>query len=443
MHVLWHLDPATPLPHAEDVATFRTEEFVARARGRRLDDPWPQDWEMPLSPRWRRALARALDPLADAVFRKHYGDNRGLKFLETSLDADRVSIEAGRAGLREAMRRVAVHDGLPVDDWTPERVDRLLHRLAAYAPGPCPPVLDVAHGCYREHLATCARCDRMARLVRSGVLEVDDLFPPTVGARPSGRASALAIHFHPDGRKHRRKLVEELGKVPSFPLGDDLLLVDGAHAEVVHQALRTAALVGAPPREHLRAVLVEGPGTWSPRGLLGPLPDRAAREVVHRSWGTVEGMGDLPGELPEPPSARSWWTGVAAIALLGLASVAFLSAPSRAERTGLEVAFDEGRGGTWAAFDVPEEALVTMVGLRGQRLEVVLRSESAADKAVLATGDGSYRAHVAGEALLVVASERPIADLDRLLLGAGAADDPLGALVAALPDGVEAKAYRR
>jgi hypothetical protein len=156
------------------------------------------------------------------------------------------------------------------------------------------------------------------------------------------------------------------------------------------------------------------------------LPERAAREVVHRSWGTVEGLGEIPGELPEP-----------------LASVAVLAVPSRAGGEGLEVEFDEGRGGTWAAFDVPDEALVTVVALRGDELDVVLRSESPADKAVFATGDGTWRAHVPGDGLLVVASPAPIAELDRLVLLATGADDPLAVLVASLPDDVVARHHRR
>lgn len=442
-HVLHHLDPATPLPHAEDHATWRVEEFVARARGRRPDDPFPQDWEMPVSPRWRRALDRALDPLAEAVFKKHYGDNRGLERLETSLDVDRVSIEAIRAGLREVVRKAAVTDGLPLDGWPPERIDRLLRRLAAWSPGPCPPVLDVAHGSYREHTATCARCDRLSRLVRSSVLEVDDLFPPTVGARPSGRASVLAVHFHPDARRARRKVVEELG-VPCFPLGDDLLLLDGTHAARAHEVLTVAAEVGAPPREQLRAALLEGPGAWTPRGLLGPLPERAAREVLHRSWGTVEGLGELPAELPRPPSARRWWGAVAATGLAGALLLGTAFARGGAPDDPLDVAFDGGRGGTWAVFDVAEPAVVTLVALRGGALEVVHAGRSAADKAELATGDGRYRVHVPGDGVVLVASSKELPDLEARLAAARAADDdPLRALAADLAADGASRWFRR
>ncbi|MCA9491659.1 MAG: hypothetical protein KC621_17125 [Myxococcales bacterium] len=441
-HVLYHLDPATPLPHAEDMATHLTEAWVARVRGKPLADPWPVDWEMPISPRWRRALDRALDPVAQAVFRKHYGDNRGVSRLETSLDIDRVSIEAIQAGLREVVRRVAVSDGLPLDGWPPQRIDRLLRRLAAWSPGPCPPVLDVAEGCHREHVASCARCDRIARLVRSNVLEVDDLFPPSVGARPTQRTRAVVLQLHPEARAHRSRLLRELS-VPAFPLEDDRIVFDAALLDEATPLLKMATEVELPARHQLRGAIVEGPGSWSPRGLIGPLSDRGAREVLHRSWGTVDQLGELPHALPEPPSARGWWAASVSLGLVGALIVGMLvAAPTAGQGQRLDARFVEGRGGWWASFDVPDEELVYVVGEEAGALVVALQSEGSADKVDLSTGDGSYRVHLAGRGALVASSPRPVPDFDLLVARAQGAPDPLGTLASEL-DGTAAVRWVR
>ena len=92
--------------------------------------------------------------------------------LEAALKVDRVDLEAVQSGLREVVRRIAVADGLPVDGWAPERIDRLLRRLAAFAPGPCPPVLDVAEGCHRDHTAVQVDANARGRRPARGVEHV-------------------------------------------------------------------------------------------------------------------------------------------------------------------------------------------------------------------------------------------------------------------------------
>jgi hypothetical protein len=431
-HALYHIDPSTPGSHAEDLAARHTEEFVSRARGAELDDPWAQDWEMPVSPRWRRALDRALDPVARIVFSRHYGENRGLAKLEGDLELDLTSIEAVRSGLREVVRRIAVSDGLPLSGWTDERVDRMLRRLAAWSPGPCPAPLDVAEGCHQEHVSRCPRCERLTRLLSAGYLHVDDLVPPTVGARPTARAHLLALQVHPDARRSRRRLLAELG-VQCVLWGDDFVLVDGAAADRAGPAVRTASEVGMPTREHLRGAVLEGPGQWTPHGLLGPLPARARREVLSRSWGEVDGVGPLPEPLPAAPSARFAWLTVGVLAAVCLAVFTLARPVPAPQAVPVDVAFVPARGGLWALFDVPEEALVTLLALRGEELHAVVRPSTAADKAALATGDGSYRVHVVADGLLLVASDAPIDQLEHRLAEAEHAPDPLAAFARDLP----------
>lgn len=444
-HVLLHLDPHTPLPHAEDLAASLTSGFVDRARGRPLSDPWPVDVSMPLSPRWRRALEHTIttENVSRLVFRKHYGDGRSLEHIEKRTRIDRLHLEGARAGLREVVRRAAAADGLPLENWPPERIDRLLVRLAAFSPGPCPPILDVAEGGYQDHVGTCVRCDRAVRLLRAGILTVDDLLPPTLGARPTGRVRVLALHFHPEGRRHRRLLRDELG-VDTFPVEDDLLLVDFARPDEVESALRMAAELGMPHRDHLRGALLEAPGAWTRHGLVGPMVERARQELKHRIWSVVEGVDELPDPLPPPPSARSLWSTAGGLSLLTvlLARLALSPADAAIAET-LSVDFSEGRGGIWTAFDLPETSLLTVVREQDGALEVVHASRTPADKMPFAVGDGSWRLHVPGDAVMIIASDRPV-HLGPLLSDAAGSPDPmsrLGELLAATP--VEWRLHRR
>ena len=444
MHVLYHIDPTVPLAHAEDIATRLTEEFITRARGQISSDPWVADWEMPLTQRWRRALDKSLDDISTVVFHKHYGDGRSLAKIEEQTGVDRTALEAARNGLREVVRGIGVADGLPLDSWSTERIDRLLGRIVAHAPGTCPPPLDIAMGSHVEHVQECPRCDRLTRLVRSNTIEVDDLFAPTVGARPTARTRVLAIQLHPDARKARKLIVESLTG-PAFPLGDDLLLLDATDLVAPLSVLRMAAEVACPPREHLRGVVIEGLGAWTAHGLVGPLADKAVREVLLRSWGTVVTIGpshgqgpgpafdieELPQVLPEPPSARGMWFAVALLAALLVAIITLATRPQVHSRSpDVSAEFTRGRGGLWVAFDVPEPSLVLLVYESEGALWPALSSSSAADKARYATGDGSYRVFVPGDGALLLATDRPVegAQLEEALTESSASEQPLSAL---------------
>ncbi len=425
-HVLYHLDRATALPIAEDMASQLTMQFVQRAKGRWQSDPWAGDAAMPPSQRWRRAIEHSLDSAAELVFRKYFGDGRSLEWIEGKYQVDRLVLDSARSGLREIVRKQAHIDGVPIREWPSERVDRTIGRLASWSPGPCPPLLDILEGAHRDHVAGCARCDRSVRLVRGEVVSPEDLVPPSLGARPEKTASVLAIQFHPDGRAHRAALQKEL-EVPSVPFGEDLLLVDGARAEDAWRVLMLAAELGAPRREHLRAAIVEGNGHWSRHGILGPLADRAEQEARQRAWGTVDGLGELPEALPEPPSARRTWLAVAALALIGLGAGKWATmAPVPYDGRPLDVAFTEARGGIWTEFDVDDRAVVAIVRQTdGDSLELVVPGTSSTDKAEVATGDGRFRLHTQGKGVLVASTRAPVADLAALVERANRSPQPL------------------
>lgn len=438
-HVLLHLSPTTPVAHAEDRAATLTREFVARARNAPIRGSWLQDGEMPLSPRWRRALEQSLTPLSAALLRYHYADGHGLPQLERMMRVDQVSLEAARGGLREVVRRAACDDGLPLDTWGADRVDGLLRRLAAFSLGPCPPLHEILEGLHDPHLRRCARCDRANRLLRGGVLTTADLVPPKLGARPSQTVDVLAVHFHPDGRHHRAALVAE-ADVPLFPVDEDLLLLDAEREEEVRALLILAAEVASPPRELLRVARLEGPGRWSQHGLLGPLAQQARDVVRSRAWGTVEGMGELPAALPEPPSAGRAWMGTGLT--VALAAVAMLAWLRPDVRDGSErVQFTPARGGVWATFDVEEDERVLVIRDDGQGLAVLHASASAADKAEWATGDGGYRVHTTGKGVLLASTRREWPALEPLIAEASASSDPLETLARRLSVDLEAEVH--
>ncbi len=430
-HALLHVDERTRECEAEDQVAMLTRQFVRRAKGKSPVGPHDHDASMPVSPRWRRALERSMNPLSHAVFRKHYGDNRSLRHLEAKLRADPVSLEGARAGLREVVRRSASADGVPLDGWTPERIDALLIRLASWSPGPCPPLLDVVEGAHREHVMGCPRCDRTVRLVRSGILTLKDLLPPTLGARPRDRAKVLTLHFHPNARSYRKGIKDELS-CPAFCVGDDLLMLHAEDLDEARAVLQCGAEVGQPGKDGVRGAIVEGPGAWSSYGVLGPLGALGDREARFRTWGSIDGMEALPDELPAPPSARGMWAavGIAAVVLLAFAPT-LLNPPTAQATTALQADFTAARGGIWTAFDAPESALITVIRQSDEGLEVVLNSASAADKATFAVGDGSYRTFTVGPGLLIASSPQYL-PVDGLLREVEGSKDPLNQFAALL-----------
>lgn len=404
-HVLLHLAAQTKLCDAEDLAEMLTRQFVRRAKGQKPIGPYDQDSVLPVSPRWRRALERSQDRLSKQVFQMHYGDNRPLKELEHRMRVDRADLEAACAGLREVIRRQALEDDVPMLSWSPQRLDQLLVRLAAWSPGPCPPALELTESDqHASHTRNCPRCDRTGRLLRNAILTPEDLLPPSLGIRPRETIQVMALQFHPDAVGHRKAIKEEL-TVPCFAVGRDLLLMDASDLDSIRETLTLAAELKRPHRDLVRGAVIEGVGRFSPYGVLGPLADSADRQVGFRPWGSIDRLGELPEPLPEPPSPRPAWATVAVLGAiaLGIWSSAFSAQPSNAAMP-MDVEFTPARGGIWAEFDVDETALVSIVQVKDGELDVVLHSNRLSDKGDLAVGDGSYRTFASREGVLLVSS---------------------------------------
>lgn len=427
-HVWFHLDPATPVAAAEDKAERIVNAFVARAHSKPLEDPWPQDADMPLSPRWRTRLVGSLAPLASWVHRLHYADGIDLPRVAERTGEDLLAVEAAREGLREVVRRAGADDGVPLDAWPEARLDRLIHRLACMAADGGPSLEEIAQGRHPDWAQHCPRAARTLTLVQRGYLTLADLVPPTRGARPTDVVTLVALHFHRDARGQRLGLAKELNAI-TIPAGDDVLLVDGSNLEAIREVLVLAAEVATPSRDQLRGAVLRGPGRWSRHGLLGGLVDQVEPAIRSTAWGVVEGIGELPEPLPEPPSARGAWAATAALGLVTAVVVSFALQPEVPPITHpLRATAAEGRGGVWLDFDVDEDAYVLVVRERDKALDVVLESRDPADKIRLSSGDGSYLTHVRGEAVLIASSSSSFADLPSLINAAKGAERPVDAL---------------
>jgi len=415
-HALLQIDPVTPAQTAVDLSERFTRAFVARASGRPFREPWAEDARMPLSPRWRANLFASTrpSPLSGWVLLRHFADGVPLRTLAQQLQEEEFALVAAREGLREVVRRAAAEDGVPLHQWPEDRLDALLHRLACMAADPAPSLLEAIEPTPHPSIRTCPQAMRAHRLAAQGLLTAEMLTCPP-RPRPTSRVQIVALQLHPEGRRHRRTLVHEIRTVTqqrTFPLADDILAIEATHPDAVAELLYLASELASPHRDHIRGALVEGPGRWSGRGLLGPLPDTLSERLRPVPWGKIRGLCDLPAPLPPPPKSNAAWAAVAALALITFfvinAAMQPLPDPSRLP---LEVSGVPARAGYWLEFDVDEEAFVAIVRHHDGELEAIVDATDQVDKALFATGDGRYRLHTQAEGVLIAAAPEPITSL--------------------------------
>jgi len=247
------------------------------------------------------------------------------------------------------------------------------------------------------------------------VLNSDDLIPPLVGARPEQRVRVLALHFHPEARQYRQAIAKEANSDRCL-LDDDLLLIDLTDEKRVYEVVMLATEVGMPKRAHLRGIVLEGPGRWSRHGLLGVLPTTATKAIRPLRWGAVKPIGDLPAELPEPPSAKTWWwSALCAAVLAGVVVGGLLHSSENSALPELSAEFTQARGGIWTHFDIPDNHYLGIIQWVNGHPEVVFYENQIAAKAAYAIGDGSFRFHTSGEGILLVSSPEPIENLSHVV----------------------------
>lgn len=401
-------DPALVEDHAE----AHTEAWIARVRGRPAP-PWPGDWGLPVTP--DNVPVRWDDPDL-LVLRRHYGDHRQLRDLVLAHGITMDTLQAAQERLCEAAGRALGDPEAP-----PARIDRLLRRLAAWAPGPCPPVRELGARRHRDHLTDCPRCSRALRLVQREVLTIDELVPPP--SLPAPVVDVAVIQLHPRRAADRDALLAAFGV--AAPVGTDAIAASahdpGALSASLAEAIRACDLAPS----HLRAVRRRGPGVLSPRGVAGPLVDDVGQALEPVAWGDLSGA-------PRDEHARSlrgFALGVVAVCLVAAVPIGLQVAfPPASGPTAPQVAIETTTDGVRAIFDVPDDAWVSAIGLRDGELHVVRSAGSAADKAAWATGDGRYELVTDDAALLLAIHDGPLQDLPGALADAEQSETPLPTL---------------
>ena len=149
-----------------------------------------------------------------------------------------------------------------------------------------------------------------------------------------------------------------------------------------------------------------------------------------RTWGDVDGCGQLPDKLPESPKATRWWGGAAVACLAALAAgLGALHEPDPGPTYPLSAGYASQEAAVSARLDADAAAYLLVLARAGGDLRVVHASERPWDKAVYATGDGDYQLlEEDAEQLLLATSASPFGELEGLFSTATGSLDPLGSV---------------
>ncbi len=432
-HVWFHLPSEATVAVAEDRTEPLVAAYITRARRKVWVPRFPEDAGRELVATWRDRLFRGLSRPAAIVLRHHLADGHALDRLATTTQIDLLTLEAAHEGLRELLRRTAAKDGEDLDEWTDDRLDHFLHRLAVRTRDTSLSLAEVVDGLHPDAVDQCVTASRARSLVRKGALSREDLIPPRVGALPTDRVRVLALHVHPQGKRDLPELLAKAGG-RAFPVAGDQVLLDASDVEARRAWLAEAAAAGKPAKDLLCGLVAEGPGRWTKHGLIGPLVDEIPARVAVLPWGQVDGLGDaLPEVTPPEPTARREWTLVTALsAVCALLLYAALRAAAPGPALPMDLSVAAAEGGLWIDLDVADEAHLVVVTETAGKLSVVQSGAAIAEKASLAVGDGTYRMRVPGDAVLVASAPKPVVLLPELLAHAGSGPGALERLRTAL-----------
>jgi len=427
-HVLRSLPAGLDVELAERWASLFLHEYITRIKegtvARTLPD---EDLDAPIPADWRGRLLGALDHVGDALVRLHYGDGLSLEAVCHQAAIDEMTLTAAREGVREIICAIALSDGKNVSLWGHQRLDLLITRVVNHSLQGCPGPVGLMSEEARGHVDQCPRCSRSVRLIRGGLLSPSDLFAPdhqTLFELSEGNVGVMALLLHPDGRRHRRKLVGALGDALR-PVGTDVWLIDQSSMDSVVPLLCGLCELGSPPRHHLRGALVSGPGRWSRKALLGPLPVRAIEAARARPWADVGSVCTLPLALPTPPKATRWWTAAFGCGVLSLLSAFWvLEASPLIPSTPVEANFLARDSGFLVRFDLDDLAVLDVVTHQEGTLRVQFPSVGK-DRGEWATGEGDFAIQVVADGVALIASPSGVEGLDAIIEAANRDEQPL------------------
>ena len=425
-HVLLALPDELALAEAGPWTRRLVADYLERVLEHSYRGPQAEQAGLPaVDESWRQAIEQACAPMALAVLRLRYGDGLAPADVARHCGLDLSSLQAVIEGLRELMRAEArgrlgtVGGGVA---W----IDALLGRVATAVGASCPDagvLVGIVRG--REpqspheqrlhgHASSCPHCARGVRLLRAGILRPEHLVGRGRTQRPDDVVHLLALHLHPRARQHLRGLVGALGR-GVLRVGEDSMLVDLSRTPAWKDVLAQRARMGLPSRDQLRGALYRGPGRWTSRVVIGPAPVTALDLSRARPWGEVDDIPALPDPLPPPPSVARWWSGAVAVGTIAVlvGGWALLEREDRAAYP-LEAEISDGGGAVVARFDVDDLAYVNAYTFGPGGVEPQLESAAAADKAVLATGEGDFQLVTLDPGVVIVSSPGPIADLEQV-----------------------------
>lgn len=413
-HALWLLPAHANQHEAEATASLAAADWLARVAG--TLGPLPRDDDAGILPSaaWRVALTPDGDPIHEAVVRLHYGDGVELAQLEARTGIAAPLVRAAREAVRGAARAVLEADGVSTGGWTEVRLDRMISRMANASGEVCPGPVGLATEPGRAHAEGCPRCARALRLMREGLLSPSDLFAPEGEVAPlRHEVELLALQVHPEARRARGVLLEQLGEAARL-INGDVLVVDLAQRPDAEAVVREAVTHRQPSPDRVRLARARVPGRWGRKALLGPGPVELLERVQRLEWGGVEGADPLPEPTPEPPSAARWWMGALLVALLAVfAAVVAVGGPEVTAEVELRAQADAAG----VRFDTEVDAFVDVLVVRGGVVTPLIHSRNAADKGAWATGDGAYRVDAQADAWVLVAGRAALEDTETIAAG--------------------------
>ncbi|MEC7985864.1 MAG: hypothetical protein VX278_11920 [Myxococcota bacterium] len=434
-HILRSIPSNYTVEEAERFAIIYTHDFMDRLNIQRYARPEADDdLRMHIPQEWRMRIEKNASSLGRSVFRYHYRDGFSLEEIAAKLGVSVQKVQRSKKKLHVLIRKVVLfsHETKPdtlkeeISSWSPERIDRLLGRVAIVAELEDFDFQNILSMEGRVHMG-CPRVYHAYRLLQEGAISLNDLKQPEEDMLTSETIKLLALVLHPDGRRHGRLLDKELQDFAISAQGN-VWLIAAEDIPEVQDILIALAEENRPPRHHLRGALVHGSGAWFDDLLLGPLAVRAIEAARARPWGEIDGMDTLPAPLPPPKKAVKTWV----LAVLSFAMSAFLLHWSFANdeyipRYPIEAVSHSDQQTVRIRFDVSDDALIHIIQYSNGEFEV-LHQNLRREKGVLATGDGRYFYQATADRLIVVSSDLKIEDWGEIFAVAQSAENPFGRL---------------
>lgn len=382
------------------------------------------DIEIPL--RWRKILEKRNSKSQRLMFRYFYAKNRSLASISKQKMVSSERLENAQIELRRNIRRLAQVDGLSTSGWSDMRLDRLLQRTAQLPNEEKIEPYMLLSSPSKQSVLSCPLYSQAYSLFQQGVLSLGDLEPQS--SIEEEENELMVVVLHPEGRRFQSQIKKAMGTAAIMTTRDEWF-IDAEFLHIIEHNLSILTELNTPPRHLLRGLTKMGSASWNEKVILGPLPIKILEEVRAQSWGTIEGVGELPPALPPPPNAKTWWTGVAAmVTVLILCIWGALSVVPSSLHYPITADSEYSDGHVYLRFDVHDQAHLTLFTFQNQELELKAQF-SVVQKSKLSTGDGQYFIKEPTDRLVIMSSEQPIKNIMVLLDVAQVDQNPIETLI--------------